>query len=116
MTGGHPASPRPASFCDTATGSDAFILSRNDIGAALPGSVAGNLTQKSVAGGKLSAQALQEALEALSAFRASRVPCGLRQGRRDGHPEADEERQGFPKDGKIFVEPLDLTAEPVEPP
>lgn len=116
MTGGHPASPRPTSFDDPIAGSDALINSSSDIGTALCGPVAGNLTQKSIAGGKLSAEALQEPLEALSAFRTGGVPCSLRQGRRDGHPEADEEGQGFPKDGEILVEPLDLTAEPVEPP
>src|SRR5690606_1571271 len=116
MTGGHPASPRPASSDDPIAGPDALINSSSDIGTALRGPVAGNLTQKPVARREPAAEALQEPLEALSAFRTGGVPGGFRQGRRDGHPEADKERQGFPKDGEILIETLDLTAEPVEPP
>ena len=116
MMVGTPASPRPASFRDPVPGSDAVISSRNDIGTALCGPVAGNLAQKPVARRELAAEALQEPLEALSTFRSGGIPCGFRQGRRDGHPETDEERQGFPKDCEIFVETLDLATEPVEPP
>ncbi len=105
MMGGTPASPRPASFLDQIAGSDALIGFWNDICATLPRSFAGDLAQKPVARRELAAEALQEPLEALSAFRAGRVPRGLRQRRRDGHPETDEERQGFPKDGEILIEP-----------
>ena len=77
MTGGTPASPRPASFLDQIAGSDALINSSSDIGTAFPGPVAGNLTQKCIAGGKLAAEALQEPFEPLSAFRSGGVPCGL---------------------------------------
>ena len=47
------------------------------MGTAFPGQVTRNFTQKSVAGGKLAAEALQEPFEPLSAFRSGGVPCGL---------------------------------------
>ena len=60
------------------------------------------------------AQRLDEALIALPAFDLRRGLCVARQRRRDGQPEADEQRERFGRYADIALEPLDLPGQPIE--
>ena len=102
------------------------ISSRNDICAHPPRSIAGNLAQKTCRPSRACGRGFARtprSVQRLSLGRPSRAGVfpqggggGGRQGRRTGHPETDEKREGFSKNGEILVEALDLATEPVEPP
>src|SRR6266508_5507198 len=76
----------------------------------------GDFTQEPRSFGESSSKSLDEGMIPFSAFGARRSLGLLRQGRRRGEPEPNEQRQGLYRDPNIALEPLRLPDQPIEPP
>ena len=62
------------------------------------------------------AERLDETLVTLPPFRLRRRLCGIRQWRRAGQPESDEQSQRLVGNVDVSFKPLDLPRHPVKPP